>query len=271
MEFVNREEAERQAARFVTLINAAERSKVEAWFAMQAVADQVGPNSNVGVRGISWRRQRGRSNAWYALRARCVDGWLNAVIAAPVTLNEARSPNALAGAVAVFDRKIADLGGRTSGNRPKGTSRALRLAVDASPQGREWLGRVTSVTAQIRLLLMVNIADAYGRDGVNPDASLRAHAAFITFDDRASLVREHPDSTSANARVALIKHGDNAKLEPTKYVPRSIVTSLAIEAGVTKAEARMILRALLDGRSKRHLHETVDVAARMLAQGATDS
>lgn len=262
IEFVNREKAESEAARAIGLLNQADHSKVEAWFAMQAVADQVGPASNVGVRRIRWDDRR-HGRAEYALDATCVDGRLRDYMHAPTTLEEARRPENLQTAIAVLERKVNELGGLVSPNkRPNGVGVALREAVCSTPEGLEWFNARKSAIDILQA--MVQVADAYGREGVYPPASLGAHRLFIGFTNRAELIREYPRTPAARAKCLALQ-GDTA-LEPhyATKVPGRYVSRLALRSGLAPTEARAILRAILNGRSKTKLLRAVNEAARMV-------
>jgi hypothetical protein len=270
VEFVNREKAEAEAARAIGLLKASDESKVEAWFALQAVADLVGEASNTGIRGIHWTlgRRAGRSapEPMYGLAAACVEGHVSTSMRAPATLEEACKPEALARATALFDRKILELGGRKAdSSRSRGTGAALLAAVGATSEGERWIAARTS--APKILLLMVGVAAGYGRDGVCHWASLHAHKAFLEFDDRVALVREFPLSRAAFAKALSLRTGADMIPRPKRWISDTMITKVALRSGVTQAESRVILRALIDGRSKTKLVRAVNEAARMLEAG----
>lgn len=269
-EFVDRDKAVADATRAVGLLNTSDEAKVEAWFAMQAVADQVGPSSNVGVRHIRWEAagQPGRytgNHARYDLAATCVEGRLRQFMRAPDSLDEARYPENLQSAVAVLERKIEELGGLVKPDkRPQGVGAALREAVCASPEGLRWYE--ARKCAKDLLGAMVQVADAYGREGVYAPASLGAHRLFVAFDDRAQLIRDYPRTPAARAKCLALRGGAQIEPEYATKVPGRYVSQLSVRAGVAPTEARAILRALLNGRSKTKMIRAVNEAARMVEQ-----
>lgn len=270
IEFVDREKAEAGAARAIGLLNQSDEAKVEAWFAMQAVADQVGPASNVGVRGVWWQDANKHHKGHYKLYAECTNGRLQASAGRVDTLEEARDPERLARVVELLNTKVAEMGGfRELTRRRHGTSDALLRAVCASETGRAWAESIIN-PAEV-LLRMVNVADAYGREGVNPRASLSAHRQFMAFPNRAELIREYPEQLRAKAKAMSLRNGEESPLP--KYaapvVAESQVVRLALRSGVTRKEARIILRAMLDGRSKTKIMRAVNEAARMVEQMQT--
>ena len=270
--FVNREHAEAEAARAIRLLNDSDESKVEAWFAMQAVANEVGTGSNVGIRGVSWTPGRaGGGRRWgptYHFYGSCVNGYLNAAVAAPSTLEEARQPKFLDTAKATLERKIAEMGGLSEKQvRPPGTADALISAVQASPEGKEWLAARQPKSARLALGKMVRVADLYGREGVCPAASLDAHYRLAQFDNRVKLVREFPTTTEANAKAMSLRHGTDDDLSVRRVeVPSRLVTRLRRDAGVSRSEATAILRAVMHGRSKRQLVRAVNLATELVAK-----
>lgn len=262
MEFVNRDLAESEAARAIGLLNQSDESKVEAWFAMQAVADQVGPESNTGRRGISYKPKQG--GFWqYGLNATCKHGVLATTTAAPKTRDAALDPAKLDKVEALLNRKIEELGGRAYTKRPKGTGTALVEAVGASEAGRMWLASVA--TPEHWLLRMVRVADAYGREGVNPFAGLSAHDYLAKFENRAELIRDHVTSDQARGKSLSLQGRDVDVSRPQMtYVSPYRAATLAIRTGVTRAEARVILRAIMDGRSKAKLIRAINEAEAVL-------
>lgn len=264
VEFVNRDLAESEAARAVVLLNSSDEAKVEAWFAMQAVADQVGPASNVGVRGLAWRPDGG---GCYKVQASCVDGRLWTTIGGPATLEEARSFEWLGRVRETFERLVSGRGGLSAPDyRPDGVGNALVEAVNASPAGREWLARFKGDPRGPHkvLLNMVKVCDRYG-ENVYSGASLYAHIAFLGADDRAQLVREFPNSGAAKARAMSLRAGTAQIPEsPRVHIAPTKVNRLAIKAGVSRREARVILLALLEGRSKTKLMRAVAEGVRMV-------
>lgn len=266
IEFINREAAEAEAARAIGLLNASDADRVEAWFALQAVANQVGEAGNLGIRGIWWEAPRGgRRRGRYWLQARCIDGPIRTSTGAPATLEAAREPAQLAKARALLDRLVREKGGYTaaSSKRPKGTGDALVRAVSASEEGAHWVEERRE--ARGLLLDMVNVADAYGRQGVYPPACIRAHQCFIEFDDRAELVRRYPTAHAAGAKAMALR--GRAVDIPTVRRVRVCgwqATKLAARTGVTAHEARVILSAVLDGRSKAKLVRAVNEAIKMV-------
>lgn len=265
VEFINREEAEHHAARAVTLLNASDESKVEAWFAMQAVADQVGPASNVGVRGITWvadmRPDRPNVLGKYTLRAACVDGHVSTTVKGPGSLIEARELIHLSKARAVWERKVRERGGLAHSMRHRGTERAMRQAISATQVGRDWIAARTDKSVGVILIRMVRVADKYGREGIYPPAALRAHDVFASFEDRAELVRQFPNSSAAQAKATSLRYG--GIVPPSKSVSaisQGAVTSLALRSGVSLKEARTLLRAKADGRSRMKLIRAVNLA-----------
>lgn len=268
VEFVNRELAESEAARAIGLLNQSDESKVEAWFAMQAAADQVGAASNLGVRGLAWVPNRTGSRGCYVMQLSCVDGHMQHKTGAPGTLKEAREARYLDKALALMARKVAELGGLARPDqRAAGTSAALMEAVQATEAGRLWLeGRKAAVTS---LMQMVKVADLYGPDGVNPAASIEAHSVLLPFEDRAALVREFTTGPAARAKAMSLRHS----IDVLSVVPRTNreptdhqAIRLALRTGVGKREARSILRALLNGQSKAKMKRAVDEAARMVEE-----
>lgn len=258
-EFVDRVKAAKEAARFVSLLTSSNEAKVEAWFAMQAVADLVGPASNVGVKGIHWYRPRG-STGLYGLQAQCVDGEFKTSTGGPGTLKEAREPKHLDVRIALFEKKIRELGGRSSaGIRPKGTTAALIAAVEASSGGKEWTAARKS--ASHILGRMVNVADAYGRDGVYPEASLAAHLSFIGFDNRAELIRAYPGRHEAAAKAMSLHRGE-AKAAPRHTPSRAQVVRMVLKTGAPQGVCRELLRARMEGSSKAKALRAVNEAWR---------
>jgi hypothetical protein len=265
VEFVDRDKAVAEAERAIGLLNASDEAKVEAWFALQAVADLVGSMSNTGVRGIYWAATGPNGRPAYRLQATCKHGRVATSTGAPPTLEQARSPEYLDRAVALLDKKIDERGGLLTQARPAGTGPALVDAVRATATGRDWADR--NVNPAMRLLIMVKVADVYGRLGVFPSASVSAHYSFIGFEDRAKLVRAYPHAASAWAKARSLRQGlpqDEAPTPATICLPASQVATLAIRSGVTRREARTILRALLDGRTKAKLVRAINEAERML-------
>lgn len=270
IEFVNRELAESEAARAVDLLNQSDAAKAEAWFAMQAVADQVGPASNVGVRGLSWTESAGNGKTRtprYSIQIACRDGYLVDYIKAPATLELGREPATLAAAAEVMQRRIAEMGGQADTRRPSGTTAALVAAVEVTEEGRVWLAQRSPEGGGNALRRMVRVADEYGREGVNAAATLTAHVRFLPFDDRAELVREFPSSESARAKAMTLKRGlETPVARPRTDIPRGVVWKLALRSGVTPQEARTILRARLDGRSTAKLIRAIKLADEMVAE-----
>lgn len=267
VEFVNREIAEAEAARAIELLNHSDESKVEAWFAMQAVADQVGTLSNVGTKGICWTLDRGRG--FYSIAISCKNGSLKTKTGAPPTLEEARTREFLGRAVAVMNRKAEELGGFARGHRPKGTLDALVEAVSATSEGRDWMDARTETTVRSLLSGMVSVADQYGRNGVNPAASLGAHLKFITFDDRAALVRDFPTASQAQAKymaLKLVKGGEFQRPVPKRSISAIRVANLAVRSGVDPSTARAILRAKMNGCSQTKLLRAVKMAEEMFEE-----
>jgi hypothetical protein len=165
--------------------------------------------------------------------------------------------------VDLLARKVAEKGGHTQPNMlPAGTGKALLEAVSATEAGREWIS--IRASAGERLLSMVRVANAYGLEGVNPAAGLTAHTEFLLFDDRAELIRRFPTWSQAAAKARALRAGlHDVQAEKTE-VPRTQVNQLAIRTGVSTREARTILRALMEGRSKTKLIRAVNQAAEMV-------
>lgn len=267
VEFVDRKQAEKDAARAIKLLNASDESKVEAWFALQAVANQVGPVSNLGVQGLSWRKHNGRYV--YSVWITCRDGLAATKTGAPATLTEARQEKHLAKGRAILARAISQKGGLPERpTRPKGTHDALVSAVSASPAGRIWIDSLAPSSVMLRLGSMVRVADAYGREGINSHATLEAHVAFLTFPNRDELIRQFPATDQARLKARLLRAGGN--MEPITYTPIRVseaqIKRLVARSGITHHEARIILRAFMDGRSKTKLIRAVNEAAKMIEQ-----
>lgn len=266
IEFVNRELAEAEAARAIDLLNRADGVRVEAWFAMQAVADQIGPTSNVGVKGISWAAGRAGRRGQYSIQATCIDGERRTSTGAPPTLEEARHPEHLSKAQRILDRLVDEGGGLVKSRRSRGTSTALVEAVAHAPAGRAWLDAHTDRAARAQLLAMVRVADAYGRDGICPHASLDAHVAFLAFPNRSELIRQFPTQGPAWGKAMSLRRGTEYAARPALRklnISPSQVTRLAVRTGVTTQEARVILRAVMDGRSKAKLVRAVNEAVKI--------
>jgi hypothetical protein len=236
------------------LLNASDEAKVEAWFAMQAVADMVGPRSVLGVLGISWSPPgKGGKSGTYRLVATCQNGRVQQNIAAPPTLEEARGDRLLL-AIERLEHECSELGGRKRPPRPRGTGRALVEATSASERGREWVSRVSPRTAENTLLSMVRVADAYGIEGINPLAPLDSHLAFVPFENRAELVREFSSPASAKCKAMSLRAGadnlpplrESARVRPTP----ARVSALVARSGVKNpAIARTVLSGLMNNEA----------------------
>lgn len=260
VDFVNRKLAEDGACEFVRLYDASNTSRLESWFVLQGVADQIGVESNTGRLGISYKPATG--SCWqYGLYASCVDGPLSTTAAASKDRDEALSPERLDKVEELLNRKIAELGGRTRVKRPKGTGEALVEALSGTTEGRRWVE--ATARPEHHLCLIVQVADEYGREGVNPRASLSAHIALLRFDERRSLILEYETAMAARAKAMSL--GSVYRIDPTKQIKVSPthVRRLAIRTGVSENEARTLLRAFMDGRSKAKLIRAVNEAARV--------
>lgn len=210
IEFVNRTLAVSEAARAISLLNQPDETKVEAWFAMQVVADQIGPRSNVGVRGISWEFETKRNRGKYRLYGQCHNGPVKTSTGGPMSLEAAILPDALEQPRKLLQKLLDEKGGlRQPDRRSIGTSAALMKAVSSSPEGLEWIKARTS--AETTLLRMVNVADRYGRDGVCPRAGLIAHTYLIQFENCAELIREFTTQSAAWAKAQSLRLGDTKK------------------------------------------------------------
>ncbi len=266
VEFVDREEAESDAERAIDLLDTADKANSDAWFLLQAVANMVGPASNVGALGVSWALANGRPI--YSLYAACRDGVVNTSTGAPATIEEARQSVNVEKAVSLLARNIAHKGGRLVREiRVRGTGDALVAAVGASAAGRAWIAEHAKPREQ--LLQMVKVADHYGRDGVNPRASLFTHLVLIKFEDRAQLVRQFPNAPQAQAKAAALGRGshNSTPLQTSnaqEWKPtRGQVIALSLHSGVTTREASAILRAVGNGRSRAKLLRAVNEAILM--------
>lgn len=272
VEFVNREAAESEAARAIGLLNQSYEAKVEAWFALQAVADQVGPASNTGIRGIHWQpaaRTRG-GGFEYRLRASCIDGRVDTSIKATA---DAKQPEALEKAQKALLRAINKAGGLTYKDtvRPNGTGAALVEAVSSTEEGRRWLASYKH--PHEKLLMMVRVCDAYGRDGINISASLEAHKAFITFVDRRELILKYPGTFDAYAARARRLRDPGATDSAPKKVSATTVRKIARSSGAPPKVTRAVLEALRDGTSEiklRRLIKQAVVAIDEMADAAED-
>lgn len=250
--FIDEAKAVSEAARAIGLLNQSDEAKVEAWFAMQAVADLVGPASNTGIRGISWSANKSGKAGVYNLQANCADGVASASLAAPATLDEARQPDRLRLAVAALDRACDKLGGRASLHQmSRGTGAALLEAVGQATDGAAWIE--SHPGAAQRLMTMVRVANAYGPDGVYAPAALAAHNAFITFHDRAKLIRAYPLVDSAQAKARWLNGRSDVNPDTVPKLSDSLVRKIAKRTGTRAAESRAVGRALMDGVTKRKL------------------
>lgn len=261
IEFVDRAFAEAEAKRAIELLQQADGIKVEACFALQAVANQIGPASNVGLHGVSWA-QAGPSRWRYNLSANCRDGLYRTSTGAPDTLEEAKQPEWLEKVSQVLEKMITQNGGLLPRARPAGTGEALISAVEASPEGIAWLAQRSHHTGRQKLLAMVAVADRYGRDGIYPPASITAHVSFITRDDRNELIRDFPESAAAAGKAMALKR--DIPMVPHRQVKSAQVRRLAVMSGVTQREARLLLYAVMDGRSKLKLVRAINEAIKMV-------
>lgn len=253
IEFLDRKSADAHAERAIELLQQSGQAAVDAWFELQAVADLVVPASNVGIPGISWGLDK-RGYGAYQLRATCVNGMIATTCGSSGarTIEEARDPERLRAVKATLDRRCLEMGGRTRGKRPNGTQAALLDAVAASARGRRWIDGTK--TAGNRLMAMVRVADAYGRHGVNPDASFDAHRLLMADPDRVRLIREFPTTVEAETKAISRRKRislDDARLRVTRYtVSPSKVARLAIATGISRSLARSILEEIHSGRDK---------------------
>lgn len=263
-EFVDEAKAVELARQAVVLFNASDEDKVEAWFKLQAVADQVGEASNTGIRGISWATDPPKSPK-YQLTGQTAKGRFQHSLKAPATLDEALLPENLDLAVAARERTAAKYGGEIlSGRRPAGTSEAMLRAVAASDEGAEWLSRVKESCAREQCLKAVRVADTYGRDGVFACASLGAHIVFVTYETRAEDIRKFPGYGAAAAEH--MRRQGAAPRDPgsSRRATDSQVSRLAASAGTTRRMARATLQEMLDGRDKLPLIRCINEAKKMV-------
>lgn len=268
--FINRELAEADGKRFAVLQARSDESRIESWFALQAIADQVGPASNVGKRGMHWEPAKTSASgavvmgATYHLVATCVDGMIRTSTGAPKTLEAARQEKNLAKPMALLQRLIKEKGGlRAPNRRPSGTSQALEQALAATPEGKAWLAAHRRPGPL--LLSMVKVADEYGREGIYPSASLEAHVVFLPYEeDRIQLVREFSSGRSARGRAlslrpTAIRNDKSGGPRGTSVSPRR-VTQLAVRAGVPLDVARGILRGKANGVPKTRYLRAINMA-----------
>lgn len=203
LEFADRELALREATRAVELMNQSDEAKVESWFAMKAATDQVQEASNTGVRGITRAYDKARKKWFYAVQASCVTGRVATTTGSYVTEAEAIEHQPVA--EKLLARLIQERGGRTGASKnpfPQGTTSVLIELLQAAPEGRKWVNAVSTASARITVMRMVRVAQVYGREGVNPRASLAAHYALISVADRSEAILKHQTADSARAYYA---------------------------------------------------------------------
>lgn len=260
VEFVNDAEARAHAESAVVLMASAETKRgesyaadLEACFELQAVADLIGPESNTGVRGITWFLDSRRGRGVYAISAKCRDGHVRTTLKAPSTLEEALDPTTLQKAVDALARKVDAAGGVVSKSldRPKGTGDALVEAVASSEPGLAWLAtRANPRAARACLLSMVKVAERYGRNGVNPQAGLTAHLTLSELPDCAELIRAHPTRDGALAAAARRRGKEPSTSGASRRrVPVTARQQLMRRAGLSPEAAQALLSLLLNNET----------------------
>lgn len=260
IEFVNREEAERLAARFVELQEASGEARVESWKALAGAAELVGPASNTGEKYIYWHK-RGERKPEYRIQMKRADGTqMTAAMAAPAE-SEARTSPLLARAIAKRDELVAQR--KAEGQEPElkrssSLSAALEALVAATLAGRAWLDRVKPTTARTRLGNIVRVVDAYGDEGLYPAAGLSAHVTFVTYPNRVELVRKYPSTDTASTAVARMSRGAAI---PKKAIPRRYIGRVSGGGRNCSATlARALLKDVLGGASVAQLRRSLNLA-----------
>lgn len=230
------------------------RDECLAWLRVRSLFDP-GASSNTGHKYIYWNAPRRGDNPTYKLSL-WVDGARKlAYMAAPPTLEEARTGPLLEAAIRRRDQFPIP----KSINKGMGPQFAAVLA--ATEQGRAYLQSNKSAASTV--MHKAAAGAAYGDDGWSEQTSITAHLLLVAQPDRRELVADGITVADAIALIARRAEEKRAKLKQVtapraarrsylsvEDLPRATSKGLlaAMKAGVTLEQITHAWGTLLDAR-----------------------